>query len=61
MATPHRARKANNPNRSGLDAGSTANSLNFSESEWWGRIFTSNESTDSNCYRFVGGARWEII
>jgi hypothetical protein len=41
MATPHRARKANNPNRSGLDAGSTANSLNFSESEWWGRILAA--------------------
>ena len=41
MTTPHKARKANNPNRSGLDVGSTANSLNFPESGWWGIILSA--------------------
>ena len=34
---------------------STTNSLNFSESGWWGRILSGNENTDSNFDRFVAG------
>ena len=33
---------------------STANSLNFSESGWWGNILSGNEGSDSNFHRFVG-------
>ncbi len=25
----------------------------------WGRILSDNESTDPNCFRFVGGGEWE--
>jgi hypothetical protein len=36
---------------------STTNSLNFSESGWWGRILSGNESIDPNFDRFVGCGR----
>ena len=44
----------------GRTVGLDGDPLNFSESGWWGRILSSNESTDSNFDRFISYGVWGI-